>query len=331
VWGEIRRDWWVWVPLGVILLSAVVHLIAGESANDLIGVLLVVEAGGLYLIGRKLAGRMAVALGLMSVVGSVSVIVGKSLYPESATPGLYGIYHLACFVILAGALVAPSKWRVLALVLAVPAVIMSGSEEGLVALVALLVVVVVKGGVQAVWRKWKWRAAGAALAAVGIIGILVASGWYGTAFPRLNPTRFDGDVSGMSNHRWDAYLDLLSRDVLLVGSGWEWNTVKVPNAKTGYAAEVPLYKTVHNAPLRVASQFGIAAGLAWLVIMLAALWRGRRSKYLYVFAVLLVFAMLDHFLWTSLFAAPWALVGMQRGSEERGKAAEIGEVRAWAT
>ena len=308
IWAEYKADkgsWWLFIPLGVIGISALIHAIAGRTLYDLMGLLVVVMCYGIYLLARSLRDRFPQALAIMSALGSVSIIISRVINPYSSwngyRPGLFGIYHITCFVILVGIIVAPPRTRTVLLLIGIPAMIMSSSEEGIACLVVLGVVALLK-------RDWNRRAVAGVVAMGVIVAILLFSGWFQAVYPRLNADRVSLNADTITHERWVAYQDFYASAPILTGGGWEWNSVGSQEATS--LNWPPKWQTIHNAPLRVIGHFGIMAGLAWLFVMSYGLWRYRRTKYAYLFVTILVFSMVDHMLWSYMPVWPWALLGL---------------------
>lgn len=313
IWAEYKIDKgprWLWIPLSLIGLSALLHATIRHSLTDLMGLLLVVMCYGAYLLARSFRDKLPYVFAVLPAVASLSIIIGRSINPEAVSgfykPGMLGMYHIACFVILCGLLLAPKKSRIILLVVGLPAIIMSSSEEAIACLVVLGLLMILKGD----WSKK--ILVGAGLVGVAII-VLFASGWFSLVYPNLHIDRFTTGAETLSNSRWDAYVAWWYEAPKLTGGGWEWNST---GSTESLLTDWPLlWRTIHNAPLRVAGHYGLLAGIAWLFVFAYAFWYYRKTEYAYVFALILVISMLDHMLWTHLIIWPWVILGIVQSQE----------------
>lgn len=289
---------WAWIPLALIWLSAFAHLC---WHGDYQGLCFCTWICALYLLGRQIGVKTwkfviwgAVAASLFIIVTRLSIFLAHT-YPI----GDYDSYnyfhntfwkphHLVTLLIVAG-LILSKDWMVWGL--GITAIALSGSEEGMIALVIVIAVVLLK-----MWL------AGRRNQVLGLLGvcaaialILLFSGYSSAAFPNLTLSRFTS-LESVSHLRTKPILDLLRSGDWILGTGFTWTV---------------MWDTPHMVILKIASQFGIIAGLSWLFMMAAGFFR---TKYKVLILVLLWFSVVDHSLWTEL--AIWSPMVIGIASKE---------------
>lgn len=274
---------WVWIGMGVIVLSAGAHAVIGHTLRDLMGLMFILWIPVLFLLGRHIRDMWPIAVA--GAVEAVYLIVGKVTVLGLHDGGFTENHHLAAMLVIMGALLAPQRWRLGMLALATPAVLISGSQQGLVALGVLGVVMLVRE-----------RRAAVVMGVVGIVALVVMgmTGVFGKLYGDFTVERFTSRED-VIHDRQTVYADAIMDGGILWGEGWSWDID--PD-------EVP-----HNVPLLVAKQLGMLAGMAWIGLMVMGMVRaGRKEKGM--FAVIMVFGAFDHMLWTYLFPWTWVLLGM---------------------
>ncbi len=291
---------WIMIPWLVMLAFAIGHLVYGKALTDAMGLLLTLLMLGVYLLARTMPDELRKWFAIFAIVGSITLITDRLSSATTIDPGIFGIFHIAAFAILVGILLAPKELRLWTMLLGIPAIAISGSEEGLIAIVII--------GVYFILTR---RISKQVTVLIGLIILLLipllATGWLQSVYPRLNTERFQPSLETLSNERWSSYTDLAVRpSIWIPGAGWYWNTIGSAEAKDIDPSS--LWKTVHNSPVRVASQFGIAAALSWLFIFLFALWKFKHNRA--IFLAILCFAMLDPFMVGAAIAWAWGLLGV---------------------
>lgn len=314
----IAKEWrkgipkWVLIPWAIVETSACAHLIWGHTLNDIMGLLLVSMVLGVYLLSRTMTEELKNRLAWLAIIGSAALIIHKAIDIHAVSPGILGLYHSAAFAILIGIVCAPKNMKMWAALIGIIAIAISGSEEGLAALVIVLL--------YWLFTKQLDKRILLPLISLCLIAIpLLATGWIAQVYPNLNLNRLNsGDMEILSHNRWSAYADLyLQPDVWILGKGWYLNSAPSTDI-TLFAQQyptTPLWQTIHNAPLKIATQFGIMAALAWLVIFLTALFKSNKESRA-IFLVILCFAFLDHFMWDSAIAWCFALLGIAFATKE---------------
>ena len=158
----------------------------------------------------------------------------------------------------------------------VPAIILSRSEEGMI-LLALITGIYL-------WRRYWNHKLLLILPTIALVSAIV--------LPNLD--RFES-LDALTTHRQVAYVEWFQEGNLWYGDGWNYDTTR---------------ETIHNAPLKLSSQYGLIAGFSWLGIFFWALWRYRATKWFYCFLVVLGASMIDHYLWTYMLIWPFLILGL---------------------
>jgi len=294
----------------VIGLSAVGHLVAEWSANNLMAVLLVALCYGYYLLSRRLPG-LSMALVLLGIYASVQLIINR-IDLTTHHLSLCGVYHIAMAIIVVGMFLSPIRFRPLSWTLGAVALLISGSEEGLICLGLFVVIALIKRD----WTK-------SALVPIGLCLVVMAIyapvGYFQSVYTRLNSERFalngtlDERMENITHERWLSYVETFTEANWVLGEGWAWNSVG--SAEADLYDDIELWQTAHNVPIRITGHIGIFAGLAWFLIFIYAWLKSWRSKWLYVWTCILFVAMIDHFLWTYIVVLPFILLGLQKKEE----------------
>lgn len=300
----LRTEWrsgvpkWILIPWFIIVLSSLAHAQAHRELEDFAGLALMTMLLGVYLYARHHRQEMRYCLAWLAIAGSIALLVHRMLDQQTIYPGLLGVFHTAAFAILIGIVLAPDRLKIPTLLLGIPAIIVSGSEEGIVILLGLTIYWLF------VSKSLKKLLIVTGLMSLAIVPLLMTD-VTANVYPRLREDRFTSGLNTMSHRRWEAYVDLVDHPtVALIGRGWQWVSV-------GSADEedfIPRWATIHNAPLRAMTQFGLLAGVAWLALMLSGL---RKSKSKYVFLIILGFALFDHLPWTYGLAWPFVVLGVE--------------------
>lgn len=74
-----------------------------------------------------------------------------------------------------------------------------------------------------------------------------------------------------------------------------------------YPYNYPHKEPIHNVPLVIVQQVGIAATLAWLVVTIYSV---RKTKYIYAFAAMMTICLVDHSMWTAMGSWWFMIVGI---------------------
>ncbi len=265
---------WALIPLLIIWLSCIGHL---DITTIAYGTWFV----AVYFLGRSLNKRVFDIIPYCAILVSVFAIVSKitlyalGLYRNELNSPLFYLWqphHDMAFLILMGMIFARGKVKGYMWALGVPALILGGSQEGLVILVALLIV----------WLLQK-RKKLALVPICGLVAFVALSGYGQASFYDFGAERFSS---------WDSLLHSRVEPIrnLFQSNNWIWGTGWDFNFQGGTRA-------IHNTVLDMASNIGIIAGLAWLFAMIIGLFK---TPYKWAFLTLIWFGMIDHSLWTEL-------------------------------
>lgn len=279
---------WVWIPLLVIWLSSLAYLIWKQ---DIQGFAWGTWFVSMYLLGRNVGSKTLNIIVPFSLVTSVFLIVGRVLVLLTSNYGsqLWQVHHLAAFLVIMGmALAQRNKWLVW--ITGAIAITLSGSQEAIIILVVMVLV-----------KLWQMRRQKLIILPISLIALVIASmvvsGYAQKAYPNLNSQRF-ATLDSVTNLRATPIEKLLKSQDWIWGAGYKWDISMT---------------SLHNVPLKIASQFGILAGLAWLSAMF---WGLFRSRYRFIFIILLWYGIIDHSLWT--FLLPWSAMMLGIATQQEG-------------
>lgn len=277
---------WCWIPLLIIWISALAHL-------QLAGISFATWFFAAYLLGRTVGSKCLIWVVYGAIVASVFIIISKiTIYAT----GAYGIldgriwftHHLAAFLILMGIVLAkPSKLRNALWIIGIPAIVLSGSQEALVVLPLLVFFTLLKKNSP----KWILVPLG------GFIALIVLTGFAHAAYFNLDAQRFTS-LDNILDNRVTPITDLLKSYDWIWGTGYHWSTLPT---------------TVHNVPLKIASQIGIVAGLAWLFMIVVGFFK---TPYKWAFAIMLWIGLIDHSLWTEMAIWSPMILGIATAKEK---------------
>ncbi len=273
----------------------------------------------LYLTGRVLGKEVFLPLAIGSVIASLGVIAHALLYTGVITGGFVfeNNYDIMVGYILLGAALFIHRWQWLVAGLSVIAVLLSGSPEGIFAIAVIGIAVLIR-------RDWDKRLVviTSLVIILAIAGLAVGLYSYaiGTAVGKeippygyteskgVSPYEYaeNGDASSESNdvnaieYRIEVIFDALS-NIKPLGEGYN-------------LTDFSRSRNVHNVPLVLVQQLGylgILAGLAWLWI---SLWCLAKTKWKYVWVLILALSVFDHFIWTQLAPYWWVIIGASTAS-----------------
>lgn len=258
----------------------------------------------LYLTGRVLGKDVFLPLAIGSVIASLGVIIHAVLYPGVITGGFVFEYNYDIVVgyILLGSALFIHRWQWLVAGVALVAILLSGSPEGIFAIGVLGLVVIIR-------RDWGKRL-GIIVAIVSILAVIgLASGYGQRLYSYVIKTAKGESVSASGSvkntvnaieYRIYIIKDAMS-NIKPLGEGYNLTDFgRSPN--------------VHNVPLVIVQQLGypgILAGLAWLWV---SLWCLVKTKWKYVWVLILVLSVFDHFIWTQLAPYWWVIIGASTAS-----------------
>jgi hypothetical protein len=328
-WNDVRRIGWgdrrIVVPL--LIIVAVIG-VSGITADSLQGKLAPLGMGvalfTVYLMTRVVGRDVFLPLAVGAGVTSAGVIAASIQNPGMLTGGLVfeWNYDIVVGFVLLGTALLLGRWRLYLLSLSLVAMFLSGSPEAIFSVVVVGVVVLVR-------RDWSKK-----LVLVLAPVVVVAAVWFGLGYgqqlysytlavaqntPTVPPTLGNVPVAGVNvsaekplpevkNPELGAIEYRLSviRDTLTnlkpLGEGYNLtNFSKVAN--------------VHNVPLVIVQQLGwpgMLAGLAWLWV---TVWCLVKTRWKYVWVLVLALSIWDHYVFTQLAPVWWAVVGVTSASD----------------
>ncbi len=253
----------------------------------------------LYLCGRVLGKDMFLPLAVGAGIASFGVIAHQVVYPGVITGGFVfeDNYDIVVGYILLGAALWIHRWQWILAGLALVAILLTGSPEGLFAIGVVGVAVLIR-------RDWGRKLAIVASATAAIAVIALVSGYgqtlYGYAGKIIgNETVSPYGETGVPRNAIQYRLEVI-RDVMThiqpLGEGYNLTDFsRSPN--------------IHNVPLVLVQQLGYPgtlAAMAWLFVVIYCL---VKTKWKYAWVAMLALSVWDHFIWTQLGVVWWILVG----------------------
>jgi len=313
-WGDKR----IFIPLliivGAIGLSGLnAPTLYAKFAPLLMGLCLF----SLYLVARKLGRDVFFPLAIGSGIASLGILLYAVYQPGTLTGGfIFGTnYDIAAGYILLGASLFIHKWRWILASLSVIAVLASGSPEAVLALLVL--------GIMVVWRRDWNRKFVCVVTGIVIIGSVYFALGYGQNLYSYTAQIASGEhtVDFTLREPREPGQDTIPIDVPVSETpiSWRLHVIKLAmsNIKplgNGYNITLFDISFVHNVPLILVQQLGypgILAGLAWLWITIYCM---IKTKWKYTWALILVFALWDHYLFTQCAPLWWLIVGASTAS-----------------
>lgn len=281
---------WLVIPMGIIIGVIILRvLIFPEGqANYNIGFVSLLMMG--YLAARICGKDILWVTGPAVILLSLAVIIRAGLsWPIWITT--YN-YNLVVAIMILGTILCPwrQKWLLIALVL--PSIFLTGASIGLVAIGAIVIIMILQ-------RDWS-RKILIPLALVGalIVGA-VSAGFAQSAYERTHKIATESTNGGeiTLGGRVDGYKFALEEFTLL-GHGYAPQRTDAPKIDI---------RSIHNTPLRIFYELGPLAMGAWLFIMFFGI---LKTRWKYVFGVILALGMFDHMMWTWLAPLTFIILGV---------------------
>ena len=254
----------------------------------------------LYLCSRVLGKDMFLPLALGAVIASLGVIAHQIVYPGVLTGGFTfeDNYDIIVGYVLLGVALFVHRWQWILAGLALVAILLTGSPEGLFALGMVGVAVLVR-------KDWGKRLA-IVLALMAIIVVVgLVSGYTQTLYgytgkvvvgEPASPYGSSGLPRDAIGYRLQVIGDAMS-NIKPLGEGYNLTDFsRSPN--------------VHNVPLVLVQQLGypgILAAMAWLWV---SIWCLVKTRWKYAWIAILALSVWDHFTWTQLGVMWWLVVGV---------------------
>jgi len=293
---------WVWVSMLVIIASTILQLIIDASLINAGNVLMVFVLFGVYYTARIQGSAILKPYPIATLIISLSIIIyGLFITRGSDTGGLISSYCAATGYIILGFMLCPQKWQKILLPIVGLALLLTGAAEAIFAVCMLGIIVLIRRD----FSKYFWI--------VLTILLIIGGIWFGLGYGQELYNQASGNITAIFDiisGNTDKYGGLDNALNIATTSRWEI-------LKNGFADFSPFGNglnlfsfdntTIHNVPLIIVDQLGIAAGLAWLVIVFYCL---IKTKYKYIWATILILSVFDHFIWTQFSPYFWVLAGI---------------------
>jgi hypothetical protein len=293
---------WVWIPMLVIVASFGIRLVMIRDADTLAAFFMGVTLFGVYLSARVLGVHILKPMvWATGIVALSAIIFGLFITPGSITGGLITNYCASAGFMILGFFASHGKYQKYLMVLVGLGLFFTGAAEALFAVAVLGVIVLIR-------RDYGKRL----LLVIGAV-LLFAGAWF-----------VFGDGTGLYMEAWD---NLVALKDVIIGNTEPYGTVDnaIGIAFTdrfgvikdglndlalfGHGYTITNYegRTVHNVPLIIVDQIGIAAGIAWVVATLYCLFK---TRWKYLWLSVLVLSVFDHYIWTQFAPVWWCLCGV---------------------
>jgi len=309
--GLFLRDNWQgfgdkksYIPLFVIVGAIGISGITADTLGGKIAPLFMgIAMFALYLVAKELGKDIFLPLAIGAGIASLGVIVSSVINPGYLTGGLLfeNNYDIVVGYVLLGAALYIHRYQWILASLALVAMLLTGSPEGLFALGVLALVVI--------WqRDWGRRLAIAFIpVTIGVV-LLFSLGHgqqlYSYALQVANGEAVVPHIA--ETPEASIYPGTIDYRVWVIKQAM----INIKPLGDGYVVTAFRQKIVHNVPLIIVQQLGypgILAGIAWLFVSIYCL---IRTKYKYAWALMLGLSVFDHFTWTQIGYLWWAIVGM---------------------
>ncbi len=288
-------NWRVSIPLLVVLLSilasGIARYLSEYKAVDLAAsILMPVYLFGVYLVSRLFGKEVMRSFAWVGAIEGFSVLILAMVHWGIKNGGIASAtnYNIAIGLLSFG-LIAAIEFREKALGFACAGgILMTGAQEGLV----------VGGLLLAAWAIKNWSKRVAWGMGLGFVGLTFVAF---TPLYHLNPINSTiGIADGLVHGRIGQIQDMWANFAWL-GHGYQM-------------VNFPADGIVHNVPLVIVQQVGIAAAIAW-VILIALLFK----RWVYLFAAIVGMGIFDHFLFTQLMPISIAVFGVASGIDKTNK------------
>lgn len=313
-WSKVKEtglgDKKVFIPLIIIAVAIAISGIGVSGVQmklSLIG--MGVALFSLYIVGRVLGKDMFLPLAIGAAIASVGVIVYALIYRGQISGGFVfeKNYDIVVGYVLLGIALFVHKRQPILAGLALAAMFLTGSPEALLPLGVVAIAMLIR-------KDWS-RKLVRALVPLGIVVVVwfgLGWGWqlYDYAWGVIKGVPSIPSDSDTSTGNTPVYNPLEYRLVMIKDA--------IRNLKpfgTGYVLTwVSNVKNVHNVPLVAVQQLGypgIIAALAWLWVTVYCF---IKTKWKYVWLLIISLSVFDHFIWTQLGLWWWMIVGVTTAS-----------------
>jgi len=313
-WGDRK----IYIPL-LVIVGAIG--LSGITADTLEYKFAPILMGGvlfsLYLVARKLGKDIFIPLAIGAGIASMGVIISGVLYPGEVTGGLVfeNNYDIVVGYVLLGTALFIKRYQWALVGLALVAMYLAGSPEGVFATGVFLAMV---------WFRKDW---GKRLFITLAPVCLVATLWFGLGYGQElygytakvaqgTPTIPSESLIKPPSSGESPVVDKETQEADMSVIGYRLAVIKRAMANieplgngynlTGFSKQL----NVHNLPLVIVQQLGwggILASIAWLWV---SGWCLVRTRWKYVWGLVLALSVFDHFVWTQLAPWWWAIIGV---------------------
>jgi len=285
-WGDKR----VYIPLLVI--------VAAISTSGLTSCLMGVSLFALYLVSRNLGKDMFKPLAIGAVIASIGVLISGIINPGKLTGGLVfeNNYDIVVGYVLLGAVLFINRYQWLLIGLALAAMLVSKSPEGLFAVGVMSLVVLLR-------RDWGKKLVLIIAPAIIVLVLFAGSGLFSYAKQIIN-FETTMSISGEEPRSAIGYRLWVIEEAM----------TNLNPLGTGYNLTAFFKDIVHNVPLIIVQQLGIPGILAAIAWVWVTIWCLVKTKWKYAFALILTLSVWDHYVWTQLAPYWWALTGVATAS-----------------
>jgi hypothetical protein len=324
-WDRVKDVGWgdrkIVIPLLVIVVAVGLSGIGAAGWTNKVAPL----GGALSLFALYQAARMIgkdifLPLAIGAAVASAGVIVHGFIHLGHRTGGFIfeTNYDVVVGYVLLGTALYFRRGQWLLAAMALVAMFLSGSPEAVFTVGVLGIIVLVR------------RDIGSRLVAALLPVILITGIWFQLGYgqdlyayvwqvalgePTVPADRFDESVAPTAPNVTAGPVTARGPDEgRMSATGYRIELMRrsltgVRPLGEGYSLTEYSETTVHNVPLVIVQQLGwpgVLAGLAWLWI---SVWCLVKTRWKYVWVLILALSVFDHYIWTQLAPFWWAIVG----------------------
>lgn len=300
--GAIRKNIGskhIWIPMLVIAGSMLGQLIMNPEMKTLATALFGLCLVGVYLTSRILGKEITYAFIPFIIVQSISCMVQGVMRPGVMTSGIVSSYGNHCiatgYMVFAVVMLSGWKYQWLLAILAVVGLFFTGSPEAIFVLGVLSIVLLVRKD----YSRLTLIAAGIVVSlAIAWIATGNAESLYGYAFKRMGTAKMA--VATQSEEVFNA--SVTNRWIVIKQAMSEIRPL-------GYGLSITEFNfwTVHNLPLIIVQQLGIAAAVAWTWVTVYCL---KTTTWKFAWIAVIALCVFDHYVWTQMAFWWWVLVGV---------------------
>jgi len=305
-WQQVRKTGWGdRRVVGCLLLIVVAISLSGAAYDGLSARFAPMGMGlalfSLYLCGRVLGKDMFLPLATGAVIASLGVIAHQAVYPGVITGGFVfeDNYDIVVGYVLLGVALFVHRWQWVLAGLSLVAVLLTGSPEGLFVVGVIGVAVLAR-------RDWGKKLA-LVLAPVVILAVVSLVLGYGHHLYTYTSKVAQGEVASPYGDDGMVQRNAIQYRLQVIGDAM--SSIK-PLGEGYNLTDFSRSPNVHNVPLVLVQQLGypgMLAGLAWLWV---SVWCLFKTRWKYVWILILALSIWDHFIWTQLGAVWWVVVGV---------------------